>query len=282
MAFRICMGWVGWGGGVTTFLRNFKNTMFCQVWFYLLHNLLAAVCSTSPVLHRNGNTSTIRWAEYNSISSFAQLLLRLHTHLLPTATQLCVVARTGRTVDAPITEAGEFLVHQLALAHSPPLKKLGGPRDSEGVCDHCGLCTLTGPGVAPYICVCTCTHTHTHTHTQGPRPLSPHPPQGMFRSRPPRSPCAPPASPLCFTEASTASHGDSSDASSVYSPPVVTAEDFPFLTPPDLWDNTSPLPSPKTPVFSPLPCTPLSSAKAKRLLKRSRTAGPTARQLFQD
>ena len=44
----------------------------------------------------------------------------------------------------------------------------------------------------------------------------------------------------------------------------------------------SPMPSPKTPVFSPLPYTPLSSAETQRLLKRLRTSGPTARQLFQD
>ena len=74
------------------------------------------------------------------------------------------------------------------------------------------------------------------------------------------------------------SPGQVTDASSEYPPPIVSSSDPPFRTPPDLWCQaglvTSPLtppPSPRTPAFSPLPYSLLSSAEVERMIKRSKT-----------
>ena len=67
--------------------------------------------------------------------------------------------------------------------------------------------------------------------------------------------------PLCYNEVSIDNQGRSTEVFSVYTPRILVAEDYPLRTPPNLWDESTPLPSPRTPVFSPLLYTPLSSAE---------------------
>ena len=82
------------------------------------------------------------------------------------------------------------------------------------------------------------------------------------------------------SEATTVSHGRSSEASSESSPPMLSREDLCLHSPPDQGFLASPIPSPKTPVFSPLPYTPLGGAEVQCMIKRSRKAASSAKQLF--
>ena len=105
--------------------------------------------------------------------------------------------------------------------------------------------------------------------------------EGEAQRSPERGPSVSPQEALHTPErpvAAADSPGQVTDASSEYSPPIVSSADVPFRTPPDLWHHaelvTSPLtppPSPRPPVLNPLPYSPLSGTEVERTIKRSRT-----------